>query len=50
MPTKLIEFEDGPLAGTRAFITKADDDNCPNGGLHDFSAALLTYLTRRAPQ
>ena len=48
MPTQLIEFgEDTPLAGCRAYITKADDDNCPKGGVHDFSAALLTYRTRR---
>jgi hypothetical protein len=48
MPTQLIEFElDGPLAGCRVVITKADDDNCPKGGVHDFSSAILTYLTRR---
>lgn len=48
MPTQLIEFEeDTALAGCRAFITKADDDNCPKGGVHDFSAAILTYKTRR---
>lgn len=43
MPTQVIEFEDG----ARAFLTKSDDDNCPKGGLHDFSGALLTYLTRK---
>lgn len=42
MPTQVIEFE-----GSRAFLTKADDDNCPKGGVHDFSGAVLTYLTRR---
>lgn len=48
MPTQIIEFgDDTPLSGCIAFITKADDDNCPKGGVHDFSGALLTYLTRR---
>jgi len=42
MPTQIIEFE-----GSRAFITKSDDDNCQKGGQHDFSSAILTYLTRR---
>lgn len=43
MPEKLIYLEE---IG-HAFITKSDDDNCPKGGLHDFSSAVLTYLTRR---
>lgn len=48
MPTQLIEFgKDTALAGCRAFITKSDDDNCPKGGVHDFSAAKLTYRTRK---
>lgn len=48
MPEQLIEFgEDTPLAGCRAIITRADDDNCPKGGVHDFNAAILTYKTRR---
>ena len=40
---QLIKFGDGG----HAFITKADDDNCPKGGLHDFNGTLLTYLTRK---
>lgn len=32
---------------TTIFIDKFDDDNCPKGGVHDFSATLLTYLTRK---
>jgi len=48
MPEQLIEFDkDSPLAGCKAIITRDDDDNCPKGGLHDFTGAVLTYKTRR---
>lgn len=43
MPTQIIEIE----GIGRGFITKSDDDTCSKGGVHDFSGAVLTYLTRR---
>lgn len=48
MPEKIINI--GEIG--HAFITKADDEECPKGGVHDFENgdAILTYKTRRGEE